>query len=202
MSELPFTAPGCGAGDPTGPEIPAETLTNLCVIDRSVLAEAMTGGMSTPFFRFLRVLEPILAALALGLLLWAILARRGTGPVLWGGFLLTMVLFFYFQQILLYPRRAVKNQLTRQILEDGIDRLENRLYFTDENVANRRGQGDTLLHMDYSKIKRVSGTPRLILLTTRANRIIPLDRAGFSGGTAEDLLRLLREKAPGAKFQL
>ena len=202
MTELPFIAPGYEAREPEEPQVPAGALTNLCVIDKSVLAEAMAGAMRTPFLRFLRVLEPILAALALGLLLWAILARRGAGPVLWGAFLLTMVLFFYLQQFILYPRRAVRNQLTRQILEDGTDRLENRLYFTEENVANRRGQGDALLHMDYSKIKRVSGTKRLILLTTRANRVIPLDRAGFSGGTAEDLLRLLREKAPGAKYQL
>ena len=202
MSDLPMNAPGFAPDGGTQADGMEGVLTNRCVIDRAVLTEAMDGAMRTPFFRVLRVLEPILAVLALGLLIWAVSARRGTGPVIWNGFLLVMVSFFYVQQFIIYPRRAVKNQLTRQLLDDGTEALENHLYFTEENVANRRGQADALLHMDYAKIKRVSGTKRLILLTTRANRVIPLDRAGFSGGTAEDLLRLLREKAPGAKYQL
>lgn len=55
--------------------------------------------------------------------------------------------------------------------------------------------------MDYKKTKRVSETRRLILLTTRRNRVIPLDKKGFENGSAEDLFRLLAVKCPKLKTE-
>lgn len=68
-------------------------------------------------------------------------------------------------------------------------------------MANRRGYSPELRHMDYKKIKRVTETRRLILLTTRRNRIIPLDKKGFAHGSAEDLFRLLAVKCPKLKTE-
>jgi hypothetical protein len=88
----------------------------------------------------------------------------------------------------------VKNQLLRQALDEGSTALVNRLYFTPDRVANRRGDSDQVLHMDYEKIKRVTQTPNLFVLTTRRNRLIPLDKAGFRNGGPEDFLALMAEK--------
>ena len=68
-------------------------------------------------------------------------------------------------------------------------------------MANLRGEGDELRHMDYGKIKRISETRRLILLTTRRNRVIPLDKKGFSNGDSGELYKLLALKAPKAKIE-
>lgn len=197
MAELPMIAPGYEE------QAPAEelegVLTNTCVIDKSVLTEAMEAAMRTPFLRSLRVLGPCLMVLCLGLLIWSLATGQGAGPSLWWGFLLGMVSFFYVQQFLLYPRRAVKDQLLRQIRDDGTDRLVNRLYFTEENVGNRRGDSDLVLHMDYDKIKRLTQTRRLLVITTRRNRLIPLDKNGFTNGSRAELEALLRRKVPKLK---
>ena len=192
MPELPMVAPGYE--DEYLDETPEGCLMNLCVLDRGVLTEAMEASMKRPFFRVLGGIELAVLLAAAGLLIWALAARQSALTVLEAVFLLAMAGFFYLQQFVLYPRRAVKNQLLRQALEDGAEALENRLWFTPENVANRRGEGDQLLHMPYENIKAVTETERLIVLTTRRNRLIPLDKAGFTNGTAEDLYRLLEDK--------
>lgn len=197
MSDLPMIAPGYEE-----PEAESELealegcLMNSCVIDRAVLTETMQAAMNRPFFRFLRWTELIVMAAALGLLIWALASKQGGSTVLQAVFLLVMAAFFFLQQFVFYPRRAVKNQLMRQILDDGTRELTNRLWFTEENVANLRGEGDELRHMDYDKVKRVSESQNLILLTTRRNRLISLDKQGFANGTAEDLYRLLERKCP------
>jgi hypothetical protein len=155
--------------------------------------------MDRPFFRVLRVVEPLLMVFSLGLLIWSLVSGDAGNLPLWSGFLLVMTVFFYVQQFVWYPRKAVKDQLTRQALEDGQAALENRLYFTEENIANRRGDSDQLLHMDYDKLKRLTETRRLLILTTKRNRLIPLDKKGFQNGTPEDLKKLLRHKAPNLK---
>ena len=158
-----------------------------------MLTETIGVAMNRPFFRVLRILEPLLMLFSLGLGIWAF--REGRMElVIRCGFLLAMLLFFFLQQLVIYPRKAVKNQLRRQAMDDGAAELENRLWFTEENVANRRGESEQILHMGYDKLKRVARTPRLIVLTTLRNRLIPLDRSGFENGTEEDLLRLLYEK--------
>ena len=193
MSELPVIAPGYE--DETETEDLSGYLTNTCVLNKAVLTETIRAAMNRPLFRVLRIVEPALALLCLGLLIWAVTDGQPRYAI-WCGFLLVMLGFFYVQQFLLYPKKAVKNQLRRQALDDGATELVNRLYFTEESVANRRGDSDQILHMDYGKIKRLAETERLILLTTRANRLIPLDKAGFENGTAEDLTKLLAVKCP------
>ena len=202
MSDLPIVAPGYEEPE-AGPELDALAgcLMNTCVIDRSVLTETMKAAMRRPFFRFLRWVELIVLAAALGLLIWTLAAKQDLSTVLQAVFLLAAAAFFYLQQFVFYPRRAVKNQLLRQAMDDGTTELTNRIWFTQENVANLRGDGDELRHMDYKKIKRISETRNLILLTTRRNRLISLDKKGFENGTAEDLYRLLAEKAPKAKTE-
>jgi len=201
MSELPAVAPGYEDDVPQEDEALSGCLMNTCVIDKAVLTESMRAAMRRPFFRVLRIVELIVIAAALGLLIWAIAAGQSASTILQAAFLLAAALFFFVQQFLLYPRRAVKNQLLRQATDEGTVALENRLWFTPENVANRRGEGDELRHMDYKKIKRVSETKNLILLTTRRNRLISLDKKGFENGTAEDLYRLLDRKCPKLKKQ-
>ena len=192
MPDLPIVAPGYE--DESRNEAPEGCLMNTCLLGRGVLTEAMTASMKRPFFRVLRGLELAVLLAAAGLLVWAFAAKQSALTVLEAVFLLVMAGFFYLQQFVLYPRKAVKNQLQRQALEEGAEALENRLWFTPENVANRRGEGDQLLHMPYENIKRVTETEHLIVLTTRRNRLIPLDKAGFTNGTAEDLYRLLEDK--------
>ncbi len=194
MSDLPIVAPGY-APEPELPEPEALSgvLCNVCILNKAVLTETIGVAMNRPFFRVLRILEPLLMLFSLGLGIWAF--REGRMElVIRCGFLLAMLVFFYLQQLVIYPRKAVKNQLRRQAMDDGAAELENRLWFTEENVANRRGESEQILHMDYDKLKRVTRTPRLLVLTTRRNRLIPLDRAGFENGTEEELLRLLYEK--------
>lgn len=196
MSDLPIVAPGY-ADEPETEDL-SGCLTNTCVLNQAVLTEALGTAMRRPFFRVLRMVETGLAALSLGLLIWAVADGQPRFALLCG-FLLAMICFFYVQQFLWYPKKAVKNQLLRQALEDGAEELVNRLYFTQENVGNRRGDSDQVLHMDYSKIKRFSETDRLFVLTTQANRLIPLDKVGFTNGTAEDLKALLQIKCPHIK---
>ena len=174
-------------------------LSNLTVLDKAVLDEAMRAALNRPFFRILRIAEPVLAACFLGLGLWALLAGDAGHLPLWCGFLVLMIGFFYVQQFVWYPRKAVKNQLMHQAMDDGQAALENRLWFTEENVANRRGEGGQVLHMPYGRIKRLTETPRLLILTTRSNRLIPLDKQGFENGSAEDLKKLLRRKVVNLK---
>lgn len=196
MDELPIVAPGY---EETSEEL-SGCLMNTCVIDKGVLTEALRAAMNRPFFRGLRIAEPCLMVLSLGLMIFG-LAEGQTRLGLWGGFLLVMIGFFYVQQFILYPKKAVKNQLLRQAMDDGQAELVNRIYFTERNVANLRGESDQALHMDYDKIKRLSETRRLLILTTRSNRLIPLDKRGFENGGAEDLRRLLARKAPRMKTE-
>ena len=200
MSELPIIAPGYEEPDAES-ELDALSgcLMNTCVVDEAVLTEALRVAMDRPFFRVLRWVERLVMAAALGLLIWAVAAKQSVITVLEAVFLLAMAAFFYLQQFVFYPRKAVKNQLARQAVEDGQAALVNRIYFTEANVANRRGEGDLVLHMGYEKLKRLSETPRLLILTTRSNRLIPLDKRGFANGTAEDLKKLLARKAPNLK---
>lgn len=200
MSE-PFPAAPGGEAAPAPEAALAGCLMNCCVIDKAVLTEAMRAAMRRPFFRVLRAVELVLIAAALGLVIWALAAGQDSGTVLQAVFLLAAALFFFVQQFVLYPRRAVKNQLLRQALDEGSTALRNRIWFTEENLANLRGESDQLRHMDYQKIKRVTETRRLILLTSRRNRVTPLDKQGFANGTAEDLFRLLAVKAPKAKTE-
>ena len=200
MSDLPIVAPGYEE-----PEAESELdalsgcLMNTCVLNKAVLTESMKAAMRRPFFRFLFWTELLVTAAALGLLIWAIAAKQSGSTILQALFLLGMAAFFFVQQFVLYPRRAVKNQLLRQAMDDGAAELPNRLWFTEENVANCRGEGDEIRHMDYKKIKRVTETRNLILLTTRSNRLISLDKKGFENGSAEDLYRLLDQKCPKLK---
>ena len=197
MSDLPIVAPGYEE-----PEAESELdalsgcLKNTCVIDKAVLTESMKAAMRRPFFRFLFWTELIVMAAALGLLIWAIAARQSSTTILQAVFLLVMAGFFFVQQFILYPRRAVKNQLLRQAMDEGTTELTNRLWFTEDSVANLRGDSDEVRHMEYKKIKRVMETRNLILLTTRRNRLISLDKRGFENGTAEDLYRILEAKCP------
>jgi len=197
MPDLPIVAPGYAPEEPEAEDL-SGCLANTCVLDRAVLTETMQAAMNRPFFRVLRVGEPLLALLCLGLLIWAVTDGQPRYAV-WCGFLLVMLGFFYVQQFLLYPKKAVKNQLLRQLRDDGAAELENRLYFTQESVANRRGNSDQVLHMDYSKLKGITETRSLIILTTKANRLISLDKNGFTNGTAQDLKQLLAEKCPQIK---
>ncbi|MBO4418924.1 MAG: YcxB family protein [Oscillospiraceae bacterium] len=194
MPDLPIVAPGYAPEEPEAEDL-SGCLTNTCVLNRAVLTETMQAAMNRPFFRVLRVGEPLLALLCLGLLIWAVTDGQPRYAI-WCGFLLVMLGFFYVQQFLLYPKKAVKNQLLRQLRDDGAAELENRLYFTQESVANRRGDSAQVLHMDYGKIRRVTETERLIVLTTRTRRLIPLDKSGFENGTVEDLNALLQAKCP------
>ena len=202
MPDLPIVAPGYEP-EAQAPEAEAldGCLMNVCVIDKAVLTETMKAAMRRPFFRFLRWAELLLMAAALGLMIWALLTKQSGMTVLQAAFLLLMAGFFFVQQFVLYPRRAVKNQLLRQAVDEGSTALTNRLWFTERNVANRRGEGEEIRHMAYDQIKRVSETPELILLTTRRNRLISLDKQGFENGTAEDLYELLARKAPKAKIE-
>lgn len=196
MSDLPIVAPGYE--DETEAEDLSGCLTNVTVLNRAVLTETLAAAMHRPFFRVLRAVEAVLAAVSLGLLIWA-LADGQTRFALWCGFLLLMLGFYYVQQFVRYPKKAVKNQLRRQAVDDGAEELVNRLYFTEENIGNRRGDSDLVLHMDYGKLKRITETPNLIVLTTKANRLISLDKTGFENGTAEDLKKLLQNKCPNIK---
>lgn len=200
MAELPFVAPGYEE-EIEAPEAEALSgcLMNTCVIDKAVLTEAMGAAMRR--FRVLRGVELLVIAAALGLVIWAIAAKQAGSTLVQALFLLAAAVFFYTQQFLLYPRRAVKNQLLRQALDEGSTALENRLWFTEENVANRRGESDELRHMDYQKIKRVSETERLIVISTRSRSLIPLDKSGFENGGPEELFRLLKRKAPQARIE-
>jgi hypothetical protein len=201
MSDLPMIAPGYEAPEAESElDALAGCLMNTCVIDREVLTETLRAAMNRPFFRVLRVLEPLLMVLSLGLTILALTGKQ-TRLAVWCGFLFVMTGFFYVQHFILNPKKAVKNQLLRQAMDDGAEALVNRLWFTEESVANLRGESDLVLHMSYDKIKRLTETPRLLVITTRSNRLIPLDRRGFENGAEEDLCRLMERKAPKARIE-
>ncbi len=202
MSDLPVVAPGYEPEDAPERENLEGVLCNRCVLNEKTLREAMRAAMrSTPLLRILRVGEPILALLALGLLIWSLIESQSDLAVLRNVFMFIMIVYFYLQQFVFYPRKAVKNQLRRQISDDGAAELENRLFFREENVANLRGDAEVPLHMPYGKIKRVFADGRLIVISTASKNTIPLDREGFSNGTEEDFWRLIRRLAPQAKIR-
>lgn len=200
MPDLPPVAPGYEPEyEAPQPEDVSGCLSNRCLLNEQTLTEAMKLAMQTPLFRVLRIGEPCLMAVSLVLLIWALVKKLGATPVLFYGLLLAALLFFYVQQIVLYPRRAVKNQLLRQAEDYGTLELENRLYFKEENVANRRGEAEELLHMPYEKLRSVREGERLIILITKRKNTVPLDKNGFENGTAEDFWRLIAVKAPKAR---
>ena len=202
MSDLPIVAPGYEPEEAEEQENLDGVLMNLCVIDEATLRETMAAAMRTnPALRILRIAEPVLGVITLGLLIYSLIVGAGATAVLINAFMLIMLTYFFVQQFILYPKKAVKNQLRRQAADDGTLALENRLYFREENVANRRGEGDLLLHMPYGKIRRAAADGRLIVLTTKSKNTIPLDRGGFFNGTEEDFWALLAKKAPQAKIK-
>lgn len=202
MSDLPIVAPGYEPEEAPAREDLEGVLMNLCVIDEKTLRQTMQAALRTnPALRILRVAEPVLALAVLGLLIYSIVVDAGATAVLINAFMLIMLCYFYLQQFVFYPKKAVKNQLQRQAVDDGTLTLENRLYFREENVANRRGESDQLLHMPYSRIRSAAADGRLIVLTTKSKNTIPLDREGFANGTEEEFWRLLRTKAPQAKLR-
>ena len=202
MSDLPIVAPGYETEEAPERENLDGVLCNRCVLDEQTLRAAMDAAMrANPGLRFAGILEPVLALVALGLMIWSIAARAGAAAILLSAFLLGMLIYFYLQQFVLYPKKAVKNQLLRQATGDGSLAPENRLFFREENVANLRGEAEEPLHMPYEKIKRVFADGRLIVIQTRSKNNIPLDREGFSNGTEEDFWRILRQKAPRAKLR-
>ena len=196
MTELPFIAPGYEEETPC--ESTEGVLQNRCLLDQTAFTEAMRASMHTPVFRIIRAVELFLMALFAGLLIWALIDRAGTGPVLEAALFLAMVSYFYVYQLILLPRKLVKKQILHYA--DGDDYTDNEIYFFPANVGNRRSPDAELLHMDYARIKRVNESEHYIVLTTRANALVPLDKARFSNGGPAELWPLLREKAPGAKL--
>jgi len=175
-------------------------LSHRCVLSEQTLRRAMDLALKAAFFRVLRVLEPLLAAVSLALLIWALAKGLGTAPVLFYSLLLAASVFFYVQQFIRYPRRAVKNQLLRQAADWGTPEPEARLWFGPESVARCVGDADEPQHMPYEKIRSVREDGELIVLLTRSRNVIPLPKDGFENGTAEDLWRLLARRAPQARL--
>ena len=202
MSDYPLDPLDIEAGQSPRQEELEGVLCNRCILEEQTLRRTMQAAMrANPLLRIGKIAEPVLAVLALGLLIWAAVARMGRTAVLLNAFVLAMLCYFYLQQFVLYPRRAVKNQLLRQARDDGSLQVENRLFFTEQSVANLRGEAEEPLHMSYRKIKRVFADGGLIVIQTRSKNNIPLDRKGFSNGTEEDFWRLIRRKAPDAKLR-
>lgn len=199
MSDLPMIAPGYDAEDWEPEEDVRYVLTNRCMLNRATYTEAVHTAMGTPLLRIIRYFELFLMAVILGLLLWVIIGKLGARPIIWLGFALAMLLYFYWQQFIKYPKKAVRNRMINLALNDGVDEVENYLYFKQENIANRRGDAERLLHMPYKKVKRLTESDRLIVITTKSRHAVPLDRQGFQNGTEEDFWRLIAEKAPKAK---
>ena len=106
MYQLPIVAPGYGEEPPREEDL-SRCLSNTCVIDKTVLTEALRGALNRPFFRILRIVEPLLIALCLGLLIWTLAARRGTGPAVLLGFVLVSVCLLYWLQFIRYPKKSV-----------------------------------------------------------------------------------------------
>ena len=112
MAELPIVAPGYEEeNEAAEAEALSGCLMNLCVIDKAVLTEAMGAALRRPFFRILRAVELIVAAAALGLVIWAIASKQAGSTLVQACFLLAAAAFFYAQQFHLYPRRAGKPAL-------------------------------------------------------------------------------------------
>ncbi len=200
MAELPITAPGYEA--PTEAEEREDVtgvLSNRCLLNKETFTEAVKVAMGAPVLRFIRYLELFLMAVCVGLMLWALVGKQGAQMLIWPGFALAMLLYFYWQQFVNYPKKAVKNRMVRLALDEGAEELENLLYFKEENIANRRGEAETLLHMPYRKVKRLTESRRLIVITTKSRHLVPLDRQGFENGDEADFWRLIRRKAPKAK---
>lgn len=193
MPDLPIVAPGYGEELFPETEDLSGILSNRCVVDRAVLTEAIRAAMNRPFLKVLRWVEILLCALCLGLMVKAIQGGESRLAV-WCGSVAVMIGFFYLQQFVRYPKKAVKNQLTRVAVDEGTLAPEDTLWFKDENVARRRGEQGEILHMPYGNIRRVFETRRLFVITTKHNRLIPLDKKGFADGTAEDFCRLIAEK--------
>lgn len=200
MPDLPPIAPGYE----TEYELPevedvSGVLSNRCTLNKATFTEAVRVAMRAPVLRFVRYFELFLMAVCVGLLLWAVIGKLGGRMMIWPGFALAMLLYFYWQQFINYPKKAVKNRMLRLAIDDGVEELENILYFKDENIANRRGEAETLLHMPYGKVKRLTESERLIVITTKSRHLVPLDRNGFENGTEADFWTRITYKAAKAK---
>lgn len=200
MYQLPIVAPGYGE-EPPREEGLSRCLSNTCVIDKAVLTEALRGGSGPPLFpdpadRGAPAHRPVPGSADLDPGRPPGHGARGAAGLRAGIRLPALLAPVHPLPQKIRPRPAGEAGV-----EDGTLELENRLYFTQENVANRRGKRRDTLHMGYDKIKRVFETPRLIVLTTRRNRLIPLDKAGFANGGPEELYRLLTRKCPKLKTE-
>ena len=200
MPDLPIVAPGYGEEYESEVEDLHGALRNRTIVNRGILTASLDAAMRTPFFRVLRIVEPILILVSAGLLLMAILAKQGTAAIIRNAFLLAMVLFFYIQQFFYYPKKAVRAQLLRYARDERHMNEPDILYFGDKNVARRRGEDGELLHMPYEKIKKVVESRDLFVIRTKSKNLIPLAKNGFENGDSADFRRIITEKAPQAKF--
>ena len=89
MSDLPIVAPGYVEDGPEAEDL-SGCLVNTCVLSRAVLTETIRAAMNRPVFRVLRIVEPALALLCLGLLIWAVSDGQPRYAI-WCGFLLVML---------------------------------------------------------------------------------------------------------------
>lgn len=114
--------------------------------------------------------------------------------------LCTAMLAYYVYISLTAERRLLKLTVSRMI-EQYNGFAKTHLMFCSDKITMERSDSGRV-HIDYSRIRKITQADGLYLLWLEKTMILPVDKNGFEKGTAEEFEAFIRAAAPNAKFML
>lgn len=145
------------------------------------------------FDKYLRFRKPVLVVYAILAFLWIAEA------ILYGAtYLLLMCAIVLPMAIWLYrrPKSMAKNMVKREQEFADSDRVIATVTFAEE-IHSTASRGSNII--PYDKIKSIYRTKYGVVLLDVRNRILLLDKTGFTKGTFEEFVPFIQEKCPKAK---
>lgn len=168
-----------------------DNLINVCAYDAAHLAEALGYQMRTARkMRNLLLCAAALIILVYSLWIWFIVGEsKYWATAALSLVMLGMLAFTNFAA----PRLTAKNQAAK--LREANGGSDFRFEFREENlqITLPSGEEDPVA---YDSLTRAVRTKSLVLVFTKAQTMLILDRAGFQNGTEEDFWTRLKEKCP------
>ena len=184
------------------PEEFSGCLKNRYRYEEDSLAEAMRAYSLSGFSLVLHGALLLFYLLLIGYLIWLYALGVRSSTLFWEFCLMTLAIAaMLLSRFVIAPRQSARLQLRRQQELFGQGTMEPLTIFTEaEILGENKPLSNDLGHLQYSSLKRVRVTKRLILLITATRQFLILDRARFENGTEADLWKLLHEKRPDLKL--
>ena len=166
--------------------------TNKCTYTKSTLQEAMLNYQK----RQRTFVIIFMIALAVISLLQLILSGEMPNLI----FLLLLVLMFVSAFVLIpYFSANLSYKRNNEIFHEEV---VNTITFFDDHFISLAMPSNATTDIQYSQLKRVVETKQHYLLVVSQNLFYIIDKSGFDRINSLEFVKVLREKAPKAKFQL